>query len=88
VLGQKREFRRLDKLLLTIRVNDLGLIEVPLVCTRIELRTALAVRPFGRLSERAHACRVGREQELRMCRYQGIIFACTSRTRAARLKKK
>lgn len=70
MLWQEREFRRLDKLLLAIRVNDLGLVKVPFICTRIELRAALGVRrPFRGLSERAHACRVGREQELRMRRY-------------------
>ena len=37
VLGQECEFWRLDKLLLAIRADDLGLVEIPFVCPRVEL---------------------------------------------------
>ena len=63
MLRQERKFRRLDELLLAIRANDLGLVEIPLVCPSIELRAAFAVTisRFRGLSERARARRVGRE---------------------------
>ena len=37
MLRQEREFWRLDELLLAIRANDLGLVEIPFVCPRVEL---------------------------------------------------
>ena len=69
--------------MLAIRANDLGLVEIPLVRGRVDVELQALRRTFrsgGDVSERAHAHRVGREQQSRMRRYQGFVFACRSRT--------
>jgi hypothetical protein len=78
--------------LLAIRANDLWLVEIPLVRGRVdvELRAlwTLLRSGGGDVSERTHARRVGREQQSRMDRYQGFIFACRSRTEKSKKERK